>query len=325
MNVKFLSLVATALLVFAAAPGFAQEPDFPTRPINLIVPFAPGGPADIVARVIADEMSRKLQQPVIVENRSGAGGAIGAEAISKAAPDGYTIGLASVSTHVINPSCNPNLKYDPIKSFTPIGQVADMPVVLVGHPGLADNFDAFRAAARKATDAHSYGTPGPCSLGHVTLEHINHELGGQMIHVPYRGSAPAANDLLAGVLDFMSDTTALLGPQVKAGRMKALAVVWPTRLPNMKNVPTFKELGYPSVNLTVWYGLVGPAGLPRGVLEKYQDAVAQSMADPALQARFKKLDIVAVQNSTPAVFGDFLAAKFKAEAAFIGSRKMGNE
>jgi tripartite-type tricarboxylate transporter receptor subunit TctC len=321
MNSKFLGALAMALCV-AASPALTQERDFPQKPIKLIVPFAPGGPTDIVARILAEQMARKLQQPVIVENKAGAGGAIGAEAIATAAPDGYTIGLASVSTHVVNPSCNPSLKYDPIKSFTPIARVADMPNILVGRTGLVSDFSEFRQAARKKTGAHGYGTPGNCSLGHVVLEHINHELEGHLMHVPYRGSAPAVADLVAGTLDFMTDSPALVGPHIESGKVKALAVAWPTRLPNLKDVPTFTELGYPGLNITIWYGIVGPAHLPRGILEKYEASIAQSMAEPALQSRFEKIGMVAVQKSSSSEFGAFLSERFRNEAKFIRSRNM---
>lgn len=311
-------------LCLAAFPALApaQEGGFPSRPIRLVVPFAPGGPADIVGRIVAEQLAQKLHQPVVVDNRAGAGGALGAEAVAAAAPDGYTIGIASVSTHVVNPSCNPNLKYDPVKSFTPIAMVADMPNILVGRPGLAADFNAFRDAARQRGDAGNYGTPGNCSLGHVVLEHINQELGGHLVHVPYRGSAPAATDLVAGTLDYMSDSVALLKPYIDAGRMKPLAVAWPARLPDLKDVPTYAELGLPALNITIWYGLVGPAGLPRAVLEKYEAAVAQGMADPALQARFERAGMVAVQNSSSRKFGAYLGESFRKESQFIRERKM---
>lgn len=311
-----------AALAFGVAWGSAQaqERGFPSKPIKLIVPFAPGGPSDIVARLVADQMARKLQQPVVVENRTGAGGAIGAEAISTAAADGYTIGIASVSTHVVNPSCNPHLRYDPIKNFTPIAMVADMPTILVGRPGVVTDFKGFRAVARKRV-THSYGTPGNCSLGHVLLEHLNHELNGNFTHVPYRGSAPAATDLVAGMLDFMSDTSSVVGPYIESGKMKALAVAWPTRLPHLKDVPTFTELGIPAASLTVWYGIVGPAGLPQGIIDKYEAAIAQSLADPELKSRFDKLGIVPTLKSSRD-FSAFLLSRFRSEAAFIRSRKM---
>ncbi|KWT97958.1 MULTISPECIES: tripartite tricarboxylate transporter substrate-binding protein [unclassified Variovorax] len=321
MNIKLFGTLAMALCV-AAMPVLGQERDFPARPIKLVVPFAPGGPADIVARLVAEQLSRRLQQPVVVDNKAGAGGALGAEAVAASAPDGYTIGMASVSTHVVNPSCNPNLKYDPIKSFTPIALVADMPTILVGRAGSVSDFAGFRDAARRTVDSPNYGTPGNCSLGHVVLEHINHALGGRLVHVPYRGSAPAASDLVAGTLDFMSDTSAVVGPYIESGKMKALAVAWPTRLPHLKDVPTYAELGYPALNITVWYGIVGPAGMHRAVLDKYEAAIAQSMADPALQSRFESMGMVAVQKSSPSRFGAFLGERYRSEADFIRSRKM---
>ena len=320
MKNSLLGVLALSVCM-ATSLAQAQERSFPTKPVKMIVPFAPGGPTDIVARIVAEQMARELQQPVVVENKAGAGGAIGAEAIANAVPDGYTIGLASISTHVVNPSCNPNLRYDPVKSFTPIALVADMPQILVARQGLTADFNAFRDQARKASP-HSYGTPGNCSLGHVLLEHINHELGGTLTHIPYRGSAPAATDLVAGTLDFMSDTHAVLGPYIEAGKVKPLAVAWPTRLPNLKDVPTFKELGYPAMSLTAWYGIVAPAGLPKDILARFEASIAQSMANPALQQRFEKIGMMPVRKSSSREFGAFLADRYRKEAEFIRSRKM---
>lgn len=324
MITRILGAFAIALGV-ASPPALCQERDFPNRPIRMILPFTPGAAADTVARILAEQMSRKLQQPVIVDNRAGAGGAVGTEAIAAAAPDGYTIGIAAMSTHVVNPSCNPNLKYDPIRSFTPIALVADMPTILVGRPGLVADFNGFREMARSRARPIPYGIPGNCTLGHVVLEHLNHELDGHLLAVPYRGSAATAADLIAGRVDFMSDSLALVGPFIEAGRMKALAVAWPTRLPGLPDVPTYNELGLPALNITIWYGLVGPAGIPIPILEKYEAAVAECMTDPGLQSRFDKAGVVAVQHSSSLGFGDFLRERYRSEAQFIRARKMSSE
>jgi tripartite-type tricarboxylate transporter receptor subunit TctC len=321
MKTRSLCVLAVALLV-VALPALGQEQGFPARPIRLIVPFTPGAAADLVARIVAEQMSHRLQQPVVVDNRAGAGGALGAEAVAAAAPDGYTIGLASMSTHVVNPSCNPHLKYDPVKSFTPIAMVADMPNILVSRPGLASDFNDFREAARQRAGSINYGTPGNCTLGHVLLEHINAELGGNLFNVPYRGSAATASGLVSGTVDFMSDSAALLLPYIEAGKMKALAVAWPTRLPSLQDVPTYTELGLPALNITIWYGIVGPAGMPGAIVETYEDAIARSMADPGLQSRFEKVGMVPVLHSSPLAFGSFLDERYRSESRFIRARKM---
>lgn len=323
MSIRTICTLALAVAM-SPLPGAApaQEHDFPTRPIRLILPFAPGAAADAVARILAEQMSFRLRQPVLVDNRAGAGGALGAEAIAAAAPDGYTIGIAAVSTHVVGPGCNPHLKYDPIESFTPIALVADMPTILVGRPGLASDFAAFREVARDRADPSNYGIPGNCTLGHLVLEHLNHALDGTLQPVPYRGSAATATDLAAGRLDFMSDSLALLRPYIEAGRMKALAVAWPTRLPALPEVPTYAELGLPALNITIWYGIVAPAGLPGAVLATYEKAIAQCMADPQLQSSFDKMGITVVQPSSSQAFGAFLRERYRRESQFIRERRM---
>ena len=321
MHKYILSIVAfTSILLFN--PSVAQS--FPTRPIKLVVPFAPGGPADIAARLMAEQLGKRMRQPVVVENRVGAGGSVGTEAVAVSAPDGYTIGIASVSTHVVNPSCNSKLRYDPIKSFTPLSLVADMPFVIVGRTGLAADFRAFERALR-SKPAPTFGTPGNCSLGHVMLEHLNQALSGELLHVPYKGSAPAATDLLGGSLDFMGDTVAVLGPHIEAGKMTPLAVVWPKRVTTLKDVPTFAELGYGSVNLTAWYGVVAPAGLPAAIVGQFEVAIAQSLADPDLQAKFDKAGIAPVRGVGSREFKTFLEQRYRSEATFIRSRKMSAE
>ncbi|WP_077002768.1 tripartite tricarboxylate transporter substrate-binding protein [Variovorax sp. KK3] len=321
MTIRFLCAFLVALCA-SASPAHSQEREFPTRAIRLVLPFAPGAAADAVARILAEQMSQRLQQPVVVDNRAGAGGALGAEAIAAAAPDGYTIGIAAVSTHVVGPGCNPNLRYDPIKSFTPIAMVADMPTILAARPGLAADFAAFRELARQRAEPRHYGIPGNCTLGHLVLEHLNHELDGTMVAVPYRGSAATAADLAAGRVDFMSDSPALLLPYIEAGRMKALAVAWPTRLPALPDVPTYHQLGLPALDITIWYGIVGPAGLPPAVVAKYETVIAQCMADADLQARFDKAGVTAVHGASSTVFGAFLRERYARESQFIRSRGM---
>lgn len=321
-NLQIIGALLVVALCALALPASAQELEFPARPIRMVLPFAPGAAADSVARILAEEMARQLRQPVIVDNRVGAGGAIGSEAIATAAADGYTIGIAAMSTHVVNPACNPHLKYDPLGSFTPIAMVADMPTILVGRAGTAADFEAFRKRARNRSDPSNYGIPGNCTLGHVVLEHLNHELEGTMLAIPYRGSAATAADLVAGRVDFMSDSPALLLPFIEAGRMNALAVAWPSRLPGLPEVPTYTELGLPALNITIWYGLVGPAGLPQAVLQKLEAVVARCMADPGLQSRFEKLGVVPVQDSSSLKFGSFLRDAYARESRFIRARRL---
>ncbi|AUV49684.1 tripartite tricarboxylate transporter substrate binding protein BugE [Bordetella bronchiseptica] len=320
---RLLLLSATAALL-AAPAARGQAVDYPQRPITLIVPFEVGGPTDILGRIVAETLSAKIGQTVIVENKGGAGGAIGSEAIAKAAPDGYTIGLATISTHVVNPSCNKHLRYDPLRSFTPVALLGSMPNILVVRQGFGTpDFAAFRERLKKDSEQYNLGTAGPCSFGHVMLEHLNQELGSRIAHVPYRGSGPAASDLLGGSLDMMMDIYPLLGPHIAAGKLTALAVAWPSRLSRLPDTPTFDELGLPDLSTTSWYGLVAPAGLPADRLAGLSRKIGESLQDPRLRRRFEEAYIHAAPQESPQAFKDFLAAQFSKESAFIQSRNMG--
>lgn len=320
---RLLLLSAAAALL--AAPGArGQGAGYPQRPITLIVPFEVGGPTDILGRIVAETLSAKVGQTVVVENKGGAGGAIGSEAIAKAAPDGYTIGLATISTHVVNPSCNKHLRYDPLRSFTPVALLGSMPNILVVRQGFGTaTFAEFRERLKQDSGQYNLGTAGPCSFGHVMLEHLNQELGSHIAHVPYRGSGPAASDLLGGSLDMMMDIYPLLGPHIAAGKLKALAVAWPSRLPRLPDTPTFDELGLPNLSTTSWYGLVAPAGLPADRLAVLSRKIGESLQDPGLRRRFEEAYIHAAPQESPQAFKDFLAAQFSKESAFIQSRDMG--
>jgi tripartite-type tricarboxylate transporter receptor subunit TctC len=317
------TLGIAAALAVAASPALAQNEKFPTRPIKLIVPFAVGGPTDILGRILGETLGEKLGQPVIVDNKGGAGGSIGSEAVAYAAPDGYTIGLATISTHVVNPSCNTHLKYDPITSFTPIALIGSMPNILVVRGDFnAANFQEFRDLLKTSSETYNLGTAGPCSFGHVMLEHLNTELGTNIKHIPYRGSGPAVTDLIGGALDFMMDIYPLLGPHIKTGKLRALAVAWPTRLAVLPDVPTFDELKLPAMSNTSWYGIVAPAGLPPARLALLSEKIAESLNDPRLQKRFADAAIYPAEQSSPEEFKKFLKAQFDKESAFIQSRHM---
>jgi len=322
MNV--LKLLGVVIALVTTCPGvMAQTEPFPTKPIKLIVPFAVGGPTDILARILGETLGEKLGQPVIVDNKGGAGGSIGSEAVAYSAPDGYTIGLATISTHVVNPSCNRHLKYDPLTSFTPIALIGNMPNILVVNSRFkATDFQAFREATKQESADLNAGTAGPCSFGQVMLEHLNDTLGTSIRHVPYRGSGPAVSDLVGGSLDLMMDIYPLVGPHIKTGKLRALAVAWPQRLAALPDVPTFEELGLPVMNTTSWYGIVAPAHLPEGRLATLSQAIAASLQDPKLQRRFAEASIYPSADATPGVFSTFLKEQFDKESAFIQSRNM---
>lgn len=323
---NFLQKIGFVMALAALGPqAIAQAEEYPGKPIKLVVPFAVGGPTDILARILGETLGEKLGQPIIVDNRGGAGGAIGTEIIANSAPDGYTIGLATISTHVVNPSCNKNLKYDPIKSFTPIALVGRMPNILVVRSSFkGSSFQEFRQVLKTNSESYNLGTAGPCSFGHVMLEHLNQELGTNIRHIPYRGSGPAVSDLVGGSLDFMMDIYPLLGPHIDSGKLKALAVAWPTRLDVLPNVPTFNELNLPAVSTTSWYGIVAPANLPAARLAIISQKITESLQDPKLKKRFADASIYAAESATPEDFKKFLIEQFDKESAFIQSRNMGS-
>ncbi|MBI5255461.1 MAG: tripartite tricarboxylate transporter substrate binding protein [Burkholderiales bacterium] len=284
-----------------AAPAWAQ-PRWPERPITLIDPFSAGSNTDYFSRALADELARLLGQPVVVDNRAGSGGAVGAEAVARAKADGHTLGLASVSTMAANPALNKALRYDPLKDFTPISTLVTLPsatVVLASspHKSLKD----LLAAARAKPATLSFASPGVGSAGHVLLEQFSHLAGVKFIHVPYRGSGQILNDLLGGQVDVASDNIPSLLPHIKSGRLRALALRDQQRLPQLPEVPSFKELGFEPVSRPLWFGLVAPPGLPRELQRRLNEAVQQAVRTPAF---VQKTEAVAgtVAAGTPEQF-----------------------
>lgn len=277
--------LATTLL---AAASLAQAQSFPTKPIRLIIPFAPGGTTDIVGRGAADQMSKILGQPVVVENRAGGGGSIGADAIAKAAPDGYTIGISTVSTMAVNPACNPKLPFDPIKDFKPITNLANVANVIAVNPNFpAKDYKEFLAVLKANPGKFSYASSGTCGFGHMLGEQFKVSTKTFMVHIPYRGAGPALNDVLAGQVPIMVDNLPSSMPYIKAGKMRALVVAAPRRLDSLPDVPTFAEMGLKEPNDPAWYGLVAPAGTPDEIINKLRDAAVKGLQDKDFQARLR--------------------------------------
>ncbi|HYD79319.1 MAG TPA: tripartite tricarboxylate transporter substrate binding protein BugE [Paucimonas sp.] len=299
-------LLAAILVAFAAS---AHADTYPARPITLIVPFAPGGTTDIVARIVADKLGKELGQTVIVENRGGGGGAIGAAAISKAAPDGYTLGVSTVSTHAVNAACNSKLGYDPIAGFTPITNMARTPNVLtVNIKFPAQDFKQFLDQVRKSPGKLNYATSGTCSIQHMVGEQFKVATRTFVLHIPYRGAGPALNDLLGGQVDMMFDNLPSSMSHIQAGKLRPLAIAWNKRLEALPNVPTFAELGLKQVNDPAWYGLVAPAKTPDDIVRKLHAATLKVLNLPEVRDRLKLQGAEPVGN-TPAEH----AAEIKAE------------
>ena len=273
-----LAASATALCV----PGaLAQTSDYPARPIKLIVPFAPGGSTDMVARLLADKMGAVLGKAVVVDNKGGAGGSLGADAIAKAAPDGYTIGMATVSTHGSNPAIYAKLPYHAVKDFAPITNVMAVPSVFVVHPSVpAKNMKEFIALAKANPGKYSFASPGNGSLGHANIENFMDLAGIELMHVPYKGAGQAVNDALAGVVNAMTDNLPSTLPHIKGDKLRPLAVLALKRSPVLPDVPTYTELGFPEMGDGGWFGLVAPAGTPAPIIKKLNEAAHKAMKMP---------------------------------------------
>ena len=278
------------LLVLALAgalPMAVLAQAYPTKPVRLIVPFAPGGTTDIVARVVGDRLGRELGQPVIIENRAGGGGTIGADVVAKAAADGYILGMATVSTMATNPATNPKMPYDSVKDLTPILNLVNVPNVMTVNPSKipVKNMKEAIALFKKNPGKFSYASSGSGGISHLDGEAFKVMTGTFIVHIPYRGSGPALNDTIAGQVDAQFDNLPSSLPHIRSGKLRALAVMADKRVESLPEVPTFAEVGLKEVNNMAWYGLVGPANLPRDVVQKVQAAAVKTLADPDIRKR----------------------------------------
>jgi tripartite-type tricarboxylate transporter receptor subunit TctC len=278
---------AAALATAMALPVSAQAPGaYPNRPVKLVVPFPPGGPLDIVGRAIADRLSQAWGQSVVVDNRPGAGGNIGADLVAKSPPDGYTILMGALSTHGVNPSLYAKMPYDAVKDFAPITLVAVTPNVLVVNAALPVNSaKEFIAYAKANSGKLAFGSGSNGSAGHLAGELFKVDTGTEIIHVPYKGGAPATQALLAGDTQFMFDNLANAMPQVKAGKLKALAVTTAERSKLAPELPTMAEAGLPGFDISTWFGLFAPAGTPKDVIAKWNTDVVKILNAPEMRER----------------------------------------
>lgn len=299
-------LLACAMLVVAAN---ASPQSYPTKPIRLIVPFPPGGAVDFYARVVQPPLSELLGQQIIIENKTGASGMIGAEAVAKSPPDGYTLLLGNIASLAINVGIYPKMPYDPLKDFTPIVRTVDVHYVLVVHPSVpVKSVPELIAYAKANPRKLSYGSAGSGSLPHLGTELFKAQTGTDMLHVPYKGGGPMVTDLLGGNVQVVLGDQANLMPHVQGGKLRALAVGTSKRSPNAPELPTIAETGLVGFDATAWQGLVGPAGLAPDVVKRLNDAFNQVMAMPAVREKLVGGGLEPV-GGTPDQFARFIASE----------------
>ena len=294
-------LVLAAAIAAATGLAGASAQTYPTRAINLVVPFAAGGPTDTIARILAEGMRQSLGQTVIIENTTGAAGTIGVGRVARAAPDGYTIGIGHWSTHVVNPAVYP-LQYDVLKDFEPISLVANNPQLIVSKNAVpAKNLTELIAWIKQNGDKTAEGTAGVGSASHIAGIHFQKLTGTSFQFVPYRGAAPVMQDLLAGHVDITFDQAANSLPQVRSGQIRAYAVTAPTRLASAPDIPTVDEAGLPGFYISVWHGLWVPKGTPKEVIAKLLEATRAALANPTVQKRLAELgqDLPAPEQQNP--------------------------
>ena len=306
--------LATAIAFAVFVSPFAQAQNYPDRPIKLIAPFPAGGLADVLARAVGDEMSKTLGQPVIVENRAGAGGNNGADAVAKAAPDGYTLLMSSAGILTANPFLYSKMPFDAETAFIPVSNVAEMPMLLIVNPKVpAQSLKELVALAKAEPNKLNFGSPGIGTTGHLGLAMFMHAAGVQITHIPYRGAAPAVTDLLAGQIDGVVDNPPTVIAHIEGGRLRALAAAAKERMTLLPDVPTAAEAGVANYEANSWFGIAAPAATPAPIVARLAREIAAAVRTPAMQERFAKSGARLV-GDTPEQF----AAQIRAERARWG-------
>ncbi len=315
-------LLLAAALLGLATTGAAWAQAFPSKPIRLIVPFAPGGTTDIVARIVAPGLSKELGQQVLVENKAGGGGSIGALEMIKATPDGHVLGMATVSTTAANPAINAKIGYNPLTDFVPVINIAATPNVIAVHPSFAaKDYKSFIALLKANPGKFSYASSGTGGIGHLQTELFKNLSGAFIAHIPYRGAGPALNDTVAGQVPIIFDNLPSALPFIKDGRLVPLVVAAPQRLAVLPNVPTFKEVGLEPVNRMAYYGILAPKGTPKEVVDKINAAALRVLQDPAVRKRIEDTGSLIIGN-TPAEFGAQIAAEFAVYKDVVVKQKL---
>ncbi len=304
LRLPFAAFIASVLLTFGPAQAQTGE-SYPSKPVRLILPFPPGGATEVLGRLIAERLTAGLGQPVVVENRGGAGGNVGAEAAAKSAPDGYTLVLVAPSL-AISPSLYTKLNYDPVKDLAPISLVGTVPNVLVTDPKLpVQNLSEFIALAKSKPGGMNFGSGGSGTSNHLGGELFNIVAGVKLVHVPYKGVNLAMNDVLSGRIQLVVIGVPIAAPHIKAGRLRALGIVAPQRSPILPDVPTVAEAGLPNFEVTTWYGVLAPAGTPRPIINRLNAELVRAMHAPEMKERLASIG-TDPKTSTPEEFADYI-------------------
>src|ERR1700710_3289823 len=306
MKWRSISILVFGLII-AAPQVWAAE--YPIRPIKLVVPYAAGGPTDVLGRMIADYLSRDLKQTVVVENKAGAQGAIGAEAAARSEPDGYTLFFTAASLFVLNPQLYKKLPYDPVKDFRMLAVITDLPVLMEVHPSVpAKTVAEFVAYAKQNPGKLNFGSAGTGGTIHLAGEMFKQMAGVEMIHVSYKGAGPALTDLLSGNIQVMFDSLSTALPPVKSGLLRPLGVSSAQRSPDLPDVPTIAESGYPDYVVSVWYGIAAPAKLPEDVARKIGASLDRALNEDAFRASLERIGFPVFRPRSPAAIAEFIDA-----------------